>query len=372
MLGDDHTKFAVPPVRVLIVGASLDILGGHAVLIRQLIDGFADSGRIRISFVPINPRLPGPLRVLQRLKFVRTVVTQVAYTMSLVRRVHAADVVHVFSASYLSFLLGPLPALLTARALGRATILNYHSGEAEDHLMHWPISRWLIRTLSTRIVVPSEYLVAVFSSFRLNAVAIANFVPLERLPFCDKQFEEIRLLSNRNLEPLYNVSCTLRAFKSVQAARPDATLTIAGDGSQRRELERLSKELGLRNVTFLGRVESGAMPAQYAKTNIFINSSNIDNMPMSIIEAFAAGLAVVSTRAGGIPFVVDNAVTGLLVELNDDVSLAASVLRLVEDPALGKRLTRAARSRCEESYAWARVRTDWERNYALAAIGVRT
>ena len=372
MIRSDRSIHAgAEPVRVLIVGASLDILGGHAVLIRHLIDGFAGSDRVRVSFAAINPRLPGPLRWLQRVKFVRTMATQIAFAIALVRRVPSVDVVHVFSASYFSFLIGPLPALLVARIMGRPTILNYHSGEAADHLEHWPLSRWLISRLSTLIVVPSAYLVSVFSIFRLNTIAIANFVPIEHLPFRERTFKEARLLSNRNLERLYNVACTLRAFKIVQTALPRATLVVAGDGSQRAELERLSKELGLRNVTFCGRVESEKMPAQYALADIFVNGSDIDNMPMSIIEAFASGLAVVSTRAGGIPFIVEDGVTGLLVNRGDSGALAQSVLRLLAEPALATRLTRAARLKCEESYTWEQVRAEWEQAYVLAASAKR-
>ena len=351
------------PVRVVIVGASLDILGGHAVLIHHLLAGFAGSRRVRVSFLAVNPRLPWPLSALQRIKYLRTVATQLAYTLSLLWRLPLADVVHIFSASYFSFILGPLPALAIARLLGRAAILNYHSGEAEDHLRTWPISRALIRRLPTLIVVPSEYLVSVFRQFNLRSVVVANFVLIEKLPFSVRSWNGIRLLSNRNLEPLYNVACTIRAFKVIQLAQPSAVLTIVGDGSERSALEALSREIGVCNVEFLGRIESDQMVGLYERASIFINASRIDNMPMSIIEAFASGLPVVSTRAGGIPFVVASGIDGLLVDCDDFQALAACVLQLHSDPVLAEGLARAARRKCEDLYTWERVRKEWEKLY---------
>src|SRR6202166_761863 len=140
--------------RVLIVGPSMDILGGQAVQAKRLLDGLAGSHVVDARFLAINPRLSGPFRALQKIKYVRTVVTSIAFIATLVRGVPRADVVHVFSASYYSYLLSALPALVVGRAFGRATILNYHSGEAEDHLANWSVSRRSVTAFSSLVVVP--------------------------------------------------------------------------------------------------------------------------------------------------------------------------------------------------------------------------
>jgi hypothetical protein len=102
----DHS--AARPVRVCIVAPSLDFLGGQAIQAQRLLAAFAGSERVHAAFLAVNPRLPGPLRALQRIKYVRTIVTGIAYVASLVSRVKDYDVLHVFSASYWSFVLAPV------------------------------------------------------------------------------------------------------------------------------------------------------------------------------------------------------------------------------------------------------------------------
>ncbi|HEX8423959.1 MAG TPA: hypothetical protein VF634_11135, partial [Pyrinomonadaceae bacterium] len=129
---------AVPRrVRVLLVAPSLGILGGQAVVAARLLARLREEPSLEVTFLPHNPRLPGLLGELQKIKYVRTVLTSVAYVASLLWRVRACDCVHTFSASYTSFVLAPTPAILIAKLYGKRVVLNYHSGEAGDHLRRW-------------------------------------------------------------------------------------------------------------------------------------------------------------------------------------------------------------------------------------------
>lgn len=349
-------------LRVCLVGPSLDILGGQAVQLERLRVGLGDSA-VDVGVLPVNPRLPGPFRQLQRIKYVRTVVTSVAYLWSLLRRLGHYDVVHAFSASYWSYILAPLPAMLVGRLYRKGVILNYHSGEAQDHLDRWRRTAVPTMHLAHEIVVPSEYLVAPFAQYGLHARSVLNFVELDKIPFRCRIAPRPVFLSNRNLEPLYNVACTLRAFAVIQQAIPEAALVVAGDGSERAALEAQAAALGLRHVEFAGRTLHERMGALYNRADIYLNSSNIDNMPLSIIEAFAAGLPVVTTDAGGIPFVVRDGENGLLVPCGDHEALATAALRLLRDPSLAARLASAARDDCLSKYVWPAVRAEWERVY---------
>jgi glycosyltransferase involved in cell wall biosynthesis len=345
-------------MRVGVVAPSLSILGGQAVQAGRLIEHLNGFEGFEVELLEVNPALPGLLGTLQRIKYVRTVVTSIRYVVSLLARIRRYDVVHVFSASYWSFVLAPLPAMLIARLYGKRVVLNYHSGEAEDHLTRWP-SAVRAMGLAHEVIVPSQYLVEVFATFGIQAQAIFNFVDVERIPYRRRTSLQPRCLTNRNFEPLYNVPMVLRAFARIQAEIPDAALIVAGFGSQRASLEALGRELSLKNTTFVGRVDAERMGELYDASDVFLNGSNIDNMPLSILDAFAAGVPVVTTNAGGIPYVVRDGITGVVVEREDDAAMADAALRLLRNDELALRIADAARSECLSLYVWPVVRQEW-------------
>lgn len=346
------------PVRVLIVAASLDILGGQAVQAERLIRHLKNEPSLRVSFLPINPRLPGVLRKLQSIKYVRTVTTSILYILNLLREVRKFDVIHIFSASYLSFLIAPAPAILVSKLYGKKILLNYHSGEAEDHLRRWPRTTKPILGLVDKVVVPSEYLVRVFAKFGIDACAIFNIIDLDRFEFRQRTPLQPVFLSNRNLEAHYGVDCVLRAFAYIQREIRDAVLTVVGDGSQRDTLENLAKELHLQRTTFTGRVEHDDIYGHYSASYIYVNGSKIDNQPLSILEAFACGLPVVTTDAGGIPDIVTDQVTGFVVPVGDYESLARRAVELLADESIARSMTQRARAECEK-YTWPVVCPQW-------------
>jgi glycosyltransferase involved in cell wall biosynthesis len=357
-------------VRVLIVAPSLDILGGQAVQAARLLERLREEPTLEVSFLPINPRLPGALRALQRVKYVRTVATSLAYVATLLARVRSYDVIHVFSASYFSFILAPTPAILVAKLYGKKIVLNYRSGEASDHLARWRRSTRPVLRLVDAIVAPSGYLVDVFARFGFKARSIFNFVDTARFRFRERSPLRAVFLSNRNLEPLYNVACVLRAFALIQQRHADARLVVAGEGSQRAELESLALELNLRNVEFVGRVAHSHMNELYEAADIYLNSPNIDNMPGSIIEAYASGLPIVTTDAGGIPYILIDGATGLLIPRGDHEAMARAALGLLADEELARTLARQGHEECRK-YSWTAVRDEWLRLYR-ELVGART
>jgi glycosyltransferase involved in cell wall biosynthesis len=346
-----------PRLAVAIVAPSLSILGGQAVQAQRLLQSWTNDAEISAFLVPINPAPPRWLRPLARIKYLRTILTELIYFPLLVQELRRADVVHVFAASYWSFLLAPLPAVIVARLLGRPVILNYRSGEAPDHLHRSRIARWTLRAVD-RNVVPSSFLRHVFARYGIDATVIPNVVDRERFSFRVRDPLRPRIVSTRNFEPLYNLSCTLRAFGAVQRCFPDAALTLIGGGSQEPLLRQLADELDLRNVTFVGRVAPDEIWRYYAEADIYLQTPDIDNMPSSVLEAFASGCAVVSTNAGGVPAILTSDTHGLLVDRGDHNAAAASIIRLLEDPILTRRLTAAAQESCEQ-YHWQAVRAKW-------------
>ena len=355
-------------LRVAVVAPSLGILGGQAVQADRLVRAWREDPEIDAWLVPVNPVPPGPLRAGVRVKYLRTVVTQLAYWPLLFRELRHADVVHVFSASYFSFLLAPLPAIVVARLLGRPVLLNYRSGEAPDHLRRSAIARAAIRRVE-RNVVPSGFLRDVFATFGLRADVIQNIVNLDRFRFRARRRLQPRLLSTRNFETLYNVGCTLQAFRFVQDRFPDASLTLVGDGAERGRLESLARRLGLRNVIFAGRVAPEEIWRYYDEADIYVQTPEIDNMPASVLDAYASGLAVVSTDAGGVPYILRHEREGLLAPHGDAGAVAGAVLRLLDTPELAARLIAAGRAYAEDC-SWERVRPQWVNVYRELAASV--
>ena len=150
---------------------------------------------------------------------------------------------------------------------------------------------------------------------------------------------------------------------------PDASLTVAGDGSQRRSLEQLARELNLQNVEFTGQVEHEKVRSLYDAADIYLNGSEIDNQPLSLLEAFACGLPVVTTNAGGIPDIVTHERTGLLVQRGDYKAIAECALRLLRDAELARTIIGQALGECHK-YSWDEVRDKWLGLYeGLAASG---
>jgi len=263
----------------------------------------------------------------------------------------------VFSASYFSFLLAPLPAVLIAKLLGRPVVMNYRSGQAPDHLRRSAIARATLRWVE-RNAVPSRFLQGVFAEHGIKSDVVPNIVDVDRFQFKRRTPLRPNIVSTRNFEALYNVSCTLRAFRLVQDRYPEATLTLVGAGSEDERLRALAQELRLEHVRFAGRVAPEDIWRFYSEADIYLQTPNIDNMPSSVLEAFASGCAVVSTNAGGVPAILTDDVHGLLVECGDHEAAAERMLRLLGDSTLVDRLTTAARQSCDE-YQWHVVRSRW-------------
>lgn len=351
--------------RVALVVASLDILGGHGVQAATLADHLRADG-YDVETVPINPRFPRGLGFVRRVPYARTALTQALYRASL-RRLAQADVVHVFAASYWSFLLGPAPAVRVARRLGKRVVLNYHSGEADDHLARWGRLVHPCLRSADALIVPSAYLAGVFQRHGHDAGVIPNVIDPSAFRFRARRPITPRLVSTRNLEPYYDVGNTIRAFAQVERRFPGATLTVAGVGSEERALRDLASDLGTRGVRFVGRVEPADMPALCDAADVFVNSSVLDNQPVSVLEAQAAGLAVVSTPTGGIADLVRDGDTGLLVPTRDPAAMASAVAALIEAPERAAEMAARARAAVEANHTWAGVRARWAVAYGAAA-----
>lgn len=359
--GPNRNSVPADRLKVTIVAASLRYVGGQSVQADLLCRHWQNDPAVEVRFLPIDPVFPPPLRWVEHVPFLRTLVRQPLYLFMLWKGLADADIAHIFSASYWSFLVAPAPAMWIAHLRGKKTIIHYHSGEARDHLQRFRSARGIL-TKADRLVVPSEYLIRVFREFGLEAEAIPNIVDVSQFSFRERRPLRPHLICTRGFHPYYGLDVVVRAFAEVQKQFPEATLDLVGKGPSEGEIRTLVSNMNLSGVHFTGVASREEIGRLYDQADVFLNASWLDNMPVSIQEAFACGTPVVSTAAESIPYLVEHERTGLLSEVGDASALAGNVIRLLRDPTLSARLASNAYAQ-SQAYRWPKVREQWLDTY---------
>lgn len=349
------------PVRVAIVAPSLRYVGGQSVQADLLLRHWQGDPDIQASFIPVDPQFPAGLRWVARIPGLRTLVRTPFYLAALWRGLRDVDVAHIFSASYASFLIAVFPAWLVARMRGKKTLINYHSGEARDHLQHSAIARAILKRADL-IVTPSAYLVDVFKEFGLAAEPVPNMVDFSQFTYGTRTPLRPHLVCTRGFHTYYSVDVVVKAFAIIQKEFPTAQLDLVGGGPLESSIRQLVSDLKLSGVNFCGVVSRQEIGKYYDRADIFINASRLDNMPVSILEAFASGTPVISTAPAGMRYLVDDGRTGLLSEPGDADTLAANAVRVLRDPQFGLRLASNAFEEVRR-YRWESVREQWLHAY---------
>jgi len=352
------------PPNIAMVAPTFGSIGGQALQAKVLAD-YLRLDRYTVEVVPINPPFPRGARWLKRLRYVRAVANEGLYLPTL-RKLRRADVVHVTAASYGSFLLAPPPAIVAAHRWGKPILLHYSSVEADDYRANWGslVHPWL--KMVDAIVVSSAFLCGVFARHGYEAQVIHNVIAMDQFRYRPRDPLLPQFLSVRNFEAHHGVENTLVAFALIQTACPDASLTIVGHGSQEAELKHLGQALALRNVRFLGPVEPASMPALYDTHSIFLNSSFVDNQPLSVLEAMATGMPVVSTGVGDIPNMIEDGESGTLVPPADPSAMAKAAILLFEQPDRAHLMAQRAKESLVQ-YDWSTVGPAWAELYRRLA-----
>jgi L-malate glycosyltransferase len=348
-------------LRVCIVAPSLRYVGGQSAQADLLLRFWQNDPDIDIGFLAVDPPLPRALAWAETIPGLRTILREPIYFWHLWRGLKDVDAAHIFSASYWSFLLAPAPASFFAKMRGCRTLINYHSGEARDHLRRFRSAEFVLSRVN-KIVVPSGYLVDVFREFGLPASAVPNIVDLAQFRYRERAPLRPHLVCTRGFSAYYSVDVVVRAFAEVRKEYPEAQLDLVGDGPLEGDVRKLVADSNLSGVNFTGVASRLEIGKYYEQADIFINASWLDNMPLSIIEAFAAGTPVVTTSPECMPYLVEHERTGLLSSVGDEKALAANVIRLLRDPALAARLAQNARDE-SRNYTWEAVREQWLNAY---------
>ena len=275
------------------------------------------------------------------------------------------DVLHIHCCSGWGF----LPAVVgtsIGRRLNKRVTLTYHGGGAEGffHNNKRLVSKYLHRT-DTNIVL-SGFLAKVFDKYDLPYTIIPNIIDLNGNLYRGRECLLPHYICTRTHDELYGIPCLLKAFQLVQQQLPSATLTLVGDGTQHEQLKQLTATLHLHNVTFTGRVANDDIYNYIDKADIMISSSTVDNMPVSLLEAMNAGLLVIATRVGGVPYMIDDGKTGLLFESGNHYELAMLMLRAVDTQDESMAMIKTAHA-AVQTYQWGNVRQKLYAVYGITA-----
>jgi glycosyltransferase involved in cell wall biosynthesis len=246
---------------------------------------------------------------------------------------------------------------------GRPFVLTLHGGNLPSFARRWPGRVRRLLGLAGAVTTPSRYLLDQMRPYRPDLLLIPNPLDLSRYRFRRRARPAPRLIWLRAFHQVYNPCLAAQVTSRLAALVPGVQLTMVGpdkgDGS-RQQVEQLAEQLGIADRVMLrAGVAKAQVPLCLQSEDIFLNTTNVDNAPVSVIEAMACGLCVVSTNVGGIPYLLEHEYDALLVPADDPDAMAAAVRRILDQPGLAARLSRNARAKAER-FDWAMVLPQWE------------
>ncbi|MFD1163110.1 glycosyltransferase family 4 protein [Hwangdonia seohaensis] len=246
------------------------------------------------------------------------------------------------------------------RLLNLKYIPILHGGNLPSRLKSHPKLSKSIFNYAYKNVAPSKYTQSNFEALGYsNLVCIPNSIEIKNYPFKARHFDKVKLLWVRSFSKIYNPLLAIKVLKALNDDQIDAELCMVGpenDGSLE-EAKKYAETLNVK-VTFTGKLEKEAWINLSKSFNIFINTTDLDNMPVSVIEAMALGLPVVSTDVGGMPYLITNNKHGILVKPNNVEAFIEAIKKIKNQPELTKLMMASARSKVEE-LDWNTVKNLW-------------
>lgn len=235
-----------------------------------------------------------------------------------------------------------------------------HGGNLPERLKSSPkMSQNLFKGAKINIS-PSMYLMNAFKEEGYtNLSYIPNTIELKNYPFLLRKNLKAKLFWLRSFSKIYNPLLALEIVEGLLKKNIDVSLCMVGpekDGTLA-ECKKIAKQKNL-PISFPGKLEKKDWISLSKEYDIFINTTNFDNMPVSVIEAMALGLPVISTNVGGLPYLIDHENNGLLVPPNDPQVFVDEILKLLENSQLGEQLAVNARKKVE-AFDWEQVKELW-------------
>ena len=250
--------------------------------------------------------------------------------------------------------------------LEKPIILVLHGGGLPEFSRNHSIRFKRVVNAATAVVAPSFYLLESLSIYRNDIRMIPNPIEIKRYPFIQRAEIEPNLIWVRAFHEIYNPVIVPSIMKELSRTWPDANLIMVGpdkgDGSMQ-DMQSLANDLMIDDrIKLTGKIPHEDIPKWLSQSDVFINTTNFDNTPSSLIEAMANGLCIVTTNVGGIPWLVKDECEALLVPPNNPDAIVSAIQRILSDPALASTLSRNGRKKAE-TFDWSMVLPQWENLY---------
>lgn len=335
-----------PPV--LLVGNFLSSSGGQTVSISEEIARHLSAAGWRVLTTSAQRD-----RLTRLIDMVGTVLCR--------RNDYGAAIVVVFSGAAFIWAEAVCAAL---RLVKRPYLLTLHGGNLPAFSRRWPARVRRLLSSAQAVVTPSPYLYDKMTVYRGDIAIVPNGIDLHAYTFRPRVSPRPRLIWMRALHTVYNPGLAVRVVALLAEEFPSVHLTLIGGEREKGSLAALRKlaaELEVaERVDLAGAIPKGSVPEWMDRADIFLNTTDVDNTPVSVLEALACGLCVVSTNVGGIPYMLTHEHDALLVPRNDAEAMAAAIRRILAAPELAGQLSMNGR-RAAEQLDWGMVLPEWER-----------
>jgi glycosyltransferase involved in cell wall biosynthesis len=261
-------------------------------------------------------------------------------------------------------------ACFALRRVGKPYVLTLHGGNLPAFAQRSPRRVRRLLAGAAKVTAPSRYMQTLMRPYRGDIVLVPNAVDTVANAFVERAVARPRAIWVRAFHAIYNPELAAEAVALACRAVPELALVMLGpdkgDGS-REAFTRRVHDLGVEGrIEMLGRVEKQEVARHLAAADIFLNTTNVDNTPISVLEALSAGLCVISTNVGGIPYLLEHERTALLVPQGDAGAMSSAIERIVVDPALAQRLSAHGRALAMQ-HDWSTVLGAWQRLFAEIA-----
>lgn len=235
--------------------------------------------------------------------------------------------------------------------LRKPMVLSLHGGNLPSFSIGQPDRVRRLLGAARAVVAPSDYLRDSLEQFRGDICVIPNPIDLSSFTYIHRRKARPDLVWLRAFHQLYNPIMAVEVVFQLRKSHPGVRLVMIGpdmgDGSYgecRRQAERLGVD---EYILWQGGIPHEEVANRLQDGDIFLNTPQIDNVPVSVLEAMASGLCVVSTNAGGLSYLLSHEHDALLVSPGDSDGMAGAVDRLMADPSLASRLSENARKKAE-------------------------